>query len=216
MEELSHLLVVCDQSRILICTVCHFAVVSTQVGQHLRQHHKRVTQKERREITTRIQDFNNLAQIESEVIHTESNSAPVDGLPIFFDGFRCLATSEQGQACQYVCQTLYGIKEHCKREHSWINVQKRGGNARLKQPQPANKLWRHDCACQRFFKVGLWQRYFEVKADIANGPNTGDNDDQRNAFFQSQREDMAHAELDAAEDANRVRSFDDHCSTVVP
>ncbi|KAI7675807.1 hypothetical protein KC318_g708 [Hortaea werneckii] len=58
-------------------------------------------------------------------------------------------------------------------------------------------------------------RYFEVKADIANTLATRD-DDQRATFFQSQKDDMAKAELDAAEDANRVQSFNDHRSTVVP
>lgn len=141
MAELTRPFIVNDQFRILVCTTCQFAVVPTQIEQHLEQHHKRVTQKVRRQIHALIQDHTTIAQIESEVIYPECNSAPIDGLPVFFDGFRCLATLAQGENCGYVCRSLYGIKEHCKKKHGWINAQKRGGDARLKLAQPANKLW---------------------------------------------------------------------------
>ena len=93
-------------------------------------------------------------------------------------------------------------------------MQKRGGNSFLKTHTP-NKLWTHNVACQRLFKTGKWQRYFEVKADVANIP-APQNNDQRNAFFQIQRENIARAEQDAANGANRFRGFGDHRSTVVP
>lgn len=107
------------------------------------------------------------------------------------------------------------MREHCEQRHGWVNIQKRGGNSLLKQAHTPNKLWTHNVACQRFFKTGKWQRYFEVQADVANIPAPRDID-QRDAFFQTQMEDIAQAEHDAVHDANRVRGFGDHRSTVVP
>ncbi|KAJ9625493.1 hypothetical protein H2203_004250 [Taxawa tesnikishii (nom. ined.)] len=49
------------------------------------------------------------------------------------------------------------MQDHCERQHGWVNGQKRGGDARLKQVHTHNKLWSCDRACQRFFKVGSWQ-----------------------------------------------------------
>ncbi|KAI7140984.1 hypothetical protein KC316_g16311, partial [Hortaea werneckii] len=96
-----------------------------------------------------------------------------------------------------------------------LMVHKRGGNSLSKQAHTPNKLWNYSVACQRFFKTGKWQRYFEVEADVAN-ITAPQNNDQRDAFFQTQREDIAQAEQDAVNDANRVRGFSDHRSTVVP
>lgn len=131
----TRLLVINDQFRILVCTTCQFAVMPTQIEQHLRQHYKRIAREERRQLIAQIQQSTIIAQIKSEVVYPGCNSAPINGLPVFFDGFRCLATSAQDENCSYVCRSLYGIKEHCKKEHGWINAQSRGGDTRLKHAQ---------------------------------------------------------------------------------
>ncbi|KAJ9619141.1 hypothetical protein H2203_008469 [Taxawa tesnikishii (nom. ined.)] len=107
------------------------------------------------------------------------------------------------------------MQDHCERQHGWVNGQKRGGDARLKQVHTHNKLWSCDRACQRFFKVGSWQRYFEVQVadlEICGRRRAGHQRD----FFRTQEEDILQAERDAASAANRVRGFDEHRSTVVP
>ncbi|KAK0301551.1 hypothetical protein LTR01_009260, partial [Friedmanniomyces endolithicus] len=79
----------------------------------------------------------------------------------------------------------------------------------------ATKLWTCHHTCQRFFKVGKWQRYFQVTVHGLDA-TTEETACQRDDFFRSQKADIAQAERDATEDANRVRGFDDHRSVVVP
>ncbi|KAK0257443.1 hypothetical protein LTR35_018222, partial [Friedmanniomyces endolithicus] len=162
-----------------------------------------------------MNDLAELAQVESDVIYPATTDPPVTQLPVYFDGFRCGGRDERGEPCPHICRTPRGIQDHCERHHGWNNEQKRGGNARLKQVHSRNKLWTCHHTCQRFFKVGKWQRYFQVTVHGLDA-TTEETACQRDDFFRSQKADIAQAERDATEDANRVRGFDDHRSVVVP
>lgn len=166
----------------LICNRCQYAVVPLQIEQHLRQHHRQLSLEQRRELADKADKILDIARIETDVIYPPTGQAPIDCLPLFFDGLKCLGKDAQGCDCTYVCRTKYSMQEHCKREHGWINPQKRGGDVRSKQATSAGKLWRCDCACQRFFKVGKWQRYFEVKL---HSPSDGTTicTSQKHTFF---------------------------------
>lgn len=85
----------------------------------------------------------------------------------------------------------------------------------MKQVHANNKIWTCNHACQQFFREGSWKRYFEVsgKDRVARSE---DRPDSKQAFFQSQREDIVEAERNAADDNNRVQGFDEHRSTAVP
>jgi hypothetical protein len=85
---------------------------------------------------------------------------------------------------------------------------------RTKQTHSANKLWECNRACQRFFKKGKWQRYFEVAASCVEA-NTEHTTNQKHLFFQAQKEDVKKAASDLAEAANIVQGFDSHRSTMV-
>lgn len=56
--------------------------------------------------------------------------------------------------------------------------------------------------------------YFEVAHQIRQ--SHVQQTDQKRQFFRAQEDDVRQAERDATEDANRVHSFDDHVSAVVP
>ena len=144
-----------------------------------------------------------------------SSQPPVDDLPVFFDGIRCLGKDEQDRACPHLCRTAYGIHEHCKQEHHWVSEQKHGGDVRAKQAHSADKPWRCHCACQRIFKVGKWQRDFEISANNRT-VRTENFASQKDDFFRSQEKDILQAERDAIEDADQVKGFEDHRSTVMP
>ena len=117
--------------------------------------------------------------------------------------------------CAYVCRNLRLMRKHCTQRHRWVNQQKRGGDVCTKLLHTENKIWTRDHACQQFFKVNSWQKYFEV----AHQHTTASLERQRSLktdFFREQANDIQQAERDATEDAKRVHRFDDHVSTVVP
>jgi hypothetical protein len=86
---------------------------------------------------------------------------------------------------------------------------------RAKQSYPRNKLWECNCACQRFFKVGKWQRYFEVNTQSLEASRER-NVIGKKQFFQAKRDDIKQAACDLVEAANLVQGFDKHRSTVAP
>jgi len=162
MSDFHQLFAALHQYRILICINCQCAIIPSGIPKHLRVSHKRLTLQQRRDIIFQVNDLAELAQVESDVIYPATTDPPVTQLPVYFDGLRCSGRDERGEPCPYICRTPRGIQDHCERHHGWINEQKRGGNARLKQVHSRNKLWTCHHTCQRFFKVGKWQRYFQV------------------------------------------------------
>lgn len=200
---------------ILVCNSCQYAVPPAHVQRHLKDHHKRLTLEQRRSILVEVRTHNELAQSRGDVVYPLPNEPPVDGLPVFFDGLRCNAIDDNGQKCGYICRAPRRIRKHCDQCHGWVNEQKRGGNARLKQVHATNKIWTCNHACQQFFKEGAWKRFFEVSSQHHLSIHCGQKS-ERQAFFQSQLESIAAAERNASSDADRVQGFDDHRSTVVP
>jgi len=105
------------------------------------------------------------------------------------------------------------MQKHCKRKHDWTNQRKRGRDVRSKRLHTSNKIWTDNHACQRFFKVGTWQRYLEVgRQDTANLERQTS---QKHGFFSAQEDDIRQADRDAAEEAERVHGFHGHVSAVV-
>ena len=95
------------------------------------------------------------------------------------------------------------MREHCKQKHGWVNQQKRGGDTQAKQLHSTNKIWVQDRACQRFFKVSSWQRYFEI-ASVPSKASAEHITDQKRLFFQAQKKDVEKIASDLAEAANLV------------
>ena len=84
----------------------------------------------------------------------------------------------------------------------------------MKSLHTKNKIWTPDRACQRFFKVNSWQKYFEIaKHDEIVSPKRQTS--TRNKFFRVQEDDIQQAQRDANDDANRVHGFNDYVSAVV-
>jgi superfamily II DNA helicase RecQ len=215
MDDFQRRFMVYDQYRILVCIPCQFAVVPSQVREHLRAHHCRYSSQQRSDIINRVNSLTTLARTHADVVYPSPTSKPVDHLPVYHDGLRCLAEVKAGQPCEYVCRTVYGIQEHCKRAHSWTNKRKRGGDVRSSVPPVSNEIWEHGCACQCFFKFGSWQRYFQVAAGHGR-EKTESAERTQDTFFRKMEADLMQTEHDAKEDANRVQGFDEHRSAVLP
>ena len=95
--------------RVVICIECQFAVVPRQVEEHLRKHHRSLSLQRRRILASEALTASNVAQVETDVVYPKIGQPPIDHLPVFFDGLRCLGQDDQGRDCQYVCRTKYGI-----------------------------------------------------------------------------------------------------------
>lgn len=215
MDEFNRIFLHLTEYRIIICASCQFAVVPTQVEQHLKKHHRRLTLQQRRAVVEKVHSLSQLALVESDVVYPQPHQSAIDALPVHFDGLKCIGKDDNGTSCKYICRTTCGIQKHCKDKHGWINVQKRGGDMRAKQAHSENKLWECNRACQCFFKVGKWQQYFEVNAqnlDASRERNLAG----KQLFFQAMRADIKQTAHDLAEAANLVQGFDKHRSTVVP
>ena len=207
MDDFHRLFLIDSQCRVLICTDCQYAVVPAQMGKHLRTHHKRLTLQQRRDIISAVDRLPILARVPSDVTYPSPSDPPVANIPVYFDGMKCSSVDPRGVPCLYICRTPRGIREHCEQKHGWVNSQKRGGDTRSKQTHAKNKIWTENHACQRFFKVGIWQHYFEVaRQDIAANPERQAS--RKHDFFQAQEDDIQAAERDAIEDADRVQGFD--------
>ena len=155
MDEVHRHFTIDSRSRVLICTSCQYAVVPAHLSKHLRTHHKRLTLQQRRAIISAVDELSILARVPLDVVYPSPNDPPVANLPVYFDGLRCSSIDSRGVPCSYICRTPRGIREHCEQKHSWVNSQKRGGDARSKQIHARNKIWTENHACQRFFKVGV-------------------------------------------------------------
>jgi len=139
-DELNRIFLAYDEYRIIVCTICQFAVVPSETEHHLRKHYSRLTHQQRRIVAQKVQSLPQLTLVESDMIYPRPDQPPINTLPIFFDGLKCTGKHEDGNACRYMCRTITGIQKHCKDEHGWINIQKRGGDARDKQVHSENRL----------------------------------------------------------------------------
>ena len=160
--DFDRLLQVDDKHKILICMPCQYAIVPSQLTTHLRSHHSRLTIEQRRDFITKVNGCFTLANVHESVVYPTPTDPPVPSLPVYFDGLRCDALNHENIACAYVCRDLRLMRKHCKDKHGWENEQKRGGDTRTKSLHSRNKIWTANRACQRFFKVNSWQKYFEV------------------------------------------------------
>jgi hypothetical protein len=151
--DLNCLLQVNDKHKILICMLCQYAIVPSQLTTHLRSHHSRLTTEQRRDYITKVNSCSTLAKVHEAVIYPTPADPPVPSLPVYFDGLRCNGLGHQNIACGYVCRDLRRMQKHCRDKHRWVNKQKQGGDTRSKSLQSPNKIWTANCACQRFFKV---------------------------------------------------------------
>ena len=152
--------------KIVVCKQCQFAIVPTQVKGHIQTQHPQINPQERRDIVVKVHALSNVARTAEDVVYPDRDHPPVKGLPVFRDGFQC-QFPRGNSICMYICRKLDGMQKHCREKHRWENPRKPGRYPG--RPTPSNKVrelpWVKDQLCQRFFKTGVWQRYFAVRDD---------------------------------------------------
>lgn len=154
------------QYRVIICDACPepFAIVPDHLKAHLRVHHSNLAPSQRRRIVAAVDANKSLARRLEDVRYPPPSSARIEELPVYRDGIQCLGTQASGNSCEYICRSLYQMQQHCKKQHQWVNVQRRGGDSRSKDAHSPNRMWQNDQSCQLFFREGAWKRFFQVEA----------------------------------------------------
>jgi superfamily II DNA helicase RecQ len=148
--------------RIIICRTCAFAVPPKHIVTHLRNRHRRVPVAERGAIAAAVRGLRDLAWHQEDLHLPRVAEEPIPGLVNGTNGRVC-----QWEGCMYTCTTQQGITTHCKEQHGWINDQKRGGDARKKSAQPANRLWADNQPYQRVFRASGWPAYVALRAEAS-------------------------------------------------
>ena len=147
--------------RVIYCKTCRFCPVPNQVTRHLKEHHSHVAPEIRQQIAQVVAGIEVVARQPSEVRYPDGEIEPIIGLPVMRAMFQCTGQQEEGVRCMFMCQHVETIQKHCKKQHGWVNIQKRGGNT-FRQQQTPNRMWIDQCQGQQFFRVDRWKRYFPV------------------------------------------------------
>lgn len=173
--------------KVTVCKECQYCVQPTQVKGQLSSHHTHIPSPTRKAVQEYIQTMDDIAQQKEEVKYPDPEANSVIGMPVYNDGLVCFSEQE-GHKCTFVCRSIIHMQKHCKETHGWINSQKRGGNVKAKQQHSANKLWVEKQYCQRFFKQGSWQQYFQVmKGDNPEDENQDTTEETRRIVRRERR-----------------------------
>ncbi len=102
-------------------------MMAAHLESHLLSKHAYLTAKTRKEIIQTVQqEIQALAEREEDVIYPKPKSEPVPHLTVWQDRLRCTADKPNSTPCSYICHILKNIQKHCRDQHGWVNMQKRG------------------------------------------------------------------------------------------
>lgn len=154
-----------SQYRVLYCPSCRFCPVPQHVETHLSKRHPQIPSATRQKIVLAVRSHTEVARCPGNVVYPEPHIAAIDGLPIHDNALACRGVGDDGIPCVFSCTDMSYMHRHCKKRHRWGNQQRRGGDARRKQHHTPNRMWEEAVSCQRFFRTGKWQRWFEVHSE---------------------------------------------------
>ena len=108
------------QHKVIVCKMCRYAVVKSGVQSHLSEKHKsQLTVDARKAIADEARGMAQVADSHDDVEYPAPTSAPLPGLQLWDDGFKC-------KECGYIRRTKEDMQKHCRREHGWVNARGRG------------------------------------------------------------------------------------------
>lgn len=82
------------QFKIIICELCQYAVVPSQIERHIKDHHPQLTAGVRRKISQAAIELPDFAHRQEDVIYPDAGSEPVPGFPIVTNALRCSGGNE--------------------------------------------------------------------------------------------------------------------------
>ncbi|OTB09686.1 hypothetical protein K445DRAFT_28399, partial [Daldinia sp. EC12] len=147
--------------RVVICTRCRYACLSSEVDAHLRRlEHANIIRARRIEIVRAVQAIPEIRRTQDDLLdfpYPPPTSPAIPQLPPpANDGLGC-------QECSYVVRANSMMRAHYRKQHDWVNNRKSG---RLRKgiaapPRP----WRTGVRCQRLFTHRRASQWFEVERD---------------------------------------------------
>jgi hypothetical protein len=145
--------------QVLVCKQCKFAVPPGHIRGHIREKHRTAVQDQGDEIVAFIDTLTQIARSPDAVIQPKANSGAVEGIPVHYDGYRCIQWVNGGE-CNYTCRQRRGITRHCQQRHAWKSARKRGQTKAQPNEVP---MWVEGQACQMLFHAAGWQRVFPIE-----------------------------------------------------
>jgi len=198
--------------QVIVCIECQYCIQPDQIKGHLSTNHNGIPNQVRKAIQEFVKTLDNVAYQKGDVVYPDPDSVPIPELPIYDNGLVCM--SELGiNQCGYICRSIETMQRHCKKTHNWVNSQKRGGNSRAKQQQPGNRLWIDKQHCQRFFKQGAWQQYFQVMQEEGE---EADPYPERSLVIIEKGKKMLDQQLEEVEEAKKRRLIEADGNRYVP
>ncbi|KAK0335650.1 hypothetical protein LTR94_011905 [Friedmanniomyces endolithicus] len=153
MEPFEKLFRYWPECKVVICKHCRYAIIPSNIRNHIKTQHTSVTRRQRQEIVERVTCMD-VAQVHTDVQRPDADSEPVSELPMFRDGLRCQNTIGD-QLCEYVCRDVSGMQQHQRHIHQWVNPQKRGGDRRSEDRARRSYTlpWLDGQLCQPLFRT---------------------------------------------------------------
>lgn len=163
--------------RILLCTVCGFCVVPSQLKTHLSKHHPEIQSTKRRILLQQVTELQDLAQTVDAVIFPRQEEAPIPGISVQKGCFQC-------DTCSWLSATLAGMQEHCRKTHNWQSSKGRGGSPQKKGAPDRSQVWTDGHYCQQFFKAPGWKRLVKVQPGSQDSQDATRLEEAGNALLQ--------------------------------
>jgi hypothetical protein len=143
----------------LLCEVCRYCVVPSQVGTHLKAHHPHLQHTERKSIKEQASQLDVLALTVETVIFPGPDEPPLQGIPVLEDCLQCTS-------CQWLARSLPIMQIHCRGKHQWQSSKSRGGSIAMRQQPDSKQMWTTGHTCQQIFHAPKWKRLTKVQPDL--------------------------------------------------
>lgn len=161
MDQFQQTFIHIAESKVVICIPCRSNVTKKTIRTHLNSAHAYWTTATRASLIEIFEGLDDVAEKAEQIVFPDPKTKPFSCLPLHTDGKKCIATDEAGRQCGYIQRRDQHIREHCTREHGWINPRKRGRVPKATR-STHQTMWADDVCCQQFGRVGAFQRLFEV------------------------------------------------------
>jgi superfamily II DNA helicase RecQ len=146
--------------RLLLCEVCQHGVVPSQVETHLSAHHLVLPSYQRKAISQRVSQLQNLALTVTGIVFPAPYEAPILGIPVQEGCLECTS-------CGHLLGSLKSMQNHCRDIHQWQSSKSKGGSLAKRQELDKNQMWTCGHSCQQLFMAPGWKRLTKVQPDVA-------------------------------------------------
>ena len=121
--------------RIIVCLRCAITIPPKHIATYLQKQHPNVRVAQQTTIVYYARQLSSLAWEPRNLQLPTTGTQRISGLKERNNRFACCSNR-----CGYAYTSIQGIVEHCKKQHNWVNVQKRSRDTRRKAAHPPNYM----------------------------------------------------------------------------